>query len=331
MQKIPIIFACDNKFAIGLGFAIQSLLNNIRESTFYEIYVLDGGLSNKNKKKIEKFKEINNNFSINFINMEIESEKFNKIKLDDKRFSKAVYFRLAIPKLFKNKYEKIIFLDCDLAIETDLSKMYNLDLKDNIVAGVPDIGIRYFYNKNEKRIQYYKDIGFTPKTIKSYVNAGVMMWNLKEFVKHKDYEDKLIKFFSLHEICYLNDQDAINSTFFGKIKILEPKWNLQILWDNKEEYRNDLVYIYHFAGNKPWLQSTIMHLPYFPYFDIMSKYFSSSPWKYKIYYNIKVKHPLKVAYIKTTNFLLKIIKTAIPNRNLKSKIDKLIWKRICPN
>lgn len=331
MKKIPIVLACDNKFSIGLGFAIQSLLSNIRENTFYEIYVLDGGISNKNKKKIKSLKKINDNFSILFINMEAESKIFDKIKLDDKRFSKAVYFRLAIPKLFKNKYEKVIFLDCDLAIETDLTKMYSIDLKNNVVAGVPDIGIRYFYNKTKKRIKYYKDIGFTPKTIKKYVNAGVMIWNLKEFVKHKDYENRLIHFFSQHEICYLNDQDAINSIFFGKIKILEPRWNLQVLWDNQEQYRNDLVYIYHFAGNKPWKQAVIMHLPRFPYFDIMSKYFPLSPWKFKINYNIKIKYPLKVIYIKSTNFLLKILKKIIPNQRNKEKINQLIWKRICPD
>jgi len=331
MKKIPIVLACDNKFSIGLGFAIQSLLSNIRENTFYEIYVLDGGISNKNKKKIKSLKKINDNFSILFINMEAESKIFDKIKLDDKRFSKAVYFRLAIPKLFKNKYEKIIFLDCDLAIETDLSKMYDLELKNNVVAGVPDMGIRYFYNKNKERTEYYKKIGFTKKTIKKYVNAGVMVWNLKEFLKHKEYEKDLINFFSQHEICYLNDQDAINYTFFNKIKILKPKWNLQVLWDNQEEYKNDLVYIYHFAGNKPWKQSTILHLPFFPYFQIMAKYFSSSPWKLTVFYNTKIKFPLKVIYIKKTNFLLKIIKIIIPIKSFKERINILIWKRICPD
>ena len=106
MNNIPLIFSCDNKFAIGLGLAIQSLLSNIEENTFYEIYILDGGISSKNKNRINKFKKINPNFSISYIDMKNRSKIFNKIKLDDKRFSIAVFFRLLIPELFKNKYEK---------------------------------------------------------------------------------------------------------------------------------------------------------------------------------------------------------------------------------
>jgi len=317
MNNIPLIFSCDNKFAIGLGLAIQSLLSNIEENTFYEIYILDGGISSKNKNRINKFKKINPNFSISYIDMKNRSKIFNKIKLDDKRFSIAVFFRLLIPELFKNKYEKIIFLDCDISVETDLTKMYKINLGNNAVAGVPDIGVRYFYHKTKEKAEYYRKIGFNNRTIENYVNAGVMIWNLKEFVKHKEYEKKLFNFFSEHPICYLNDQDAINSVFYGKIKKLKPRWNLQVLWDSNEELKNDLVYIYHFAGNKPWKQATILHLPRFPYFNVMSKYFSSSPWKYEIYFNIKIKYPLKVKYIKTTNFLLRIVGSIVINKNTK--------------
>lgn len=330
MNKIPIVFACDNKFAIGLGFSMQSMLSNMDEGTFYDIYVLDSGISTKNKKKLIKLKKINNKFSLCFININNDAEKFSKLKINNKRFSRSVYSRLLIPRLFKDKYNKIIFLDCDLIIDTDLSKLYNIDLKNMVFAGVSDIGVRYFYNTSDEKIRYYKNIGFDDYSIFKYVNAGVMIWNLEEFSKHTEYEKKLLNFFSKYEICYLNDQDAINSVFFNKIKILEPKWNLQILWDNRESYKNDLVYIYHFAGNKPWIQEVIPHLPYFPYYRMMSKYISSSPWKLIVVFNTKIKFPIKLVYIKSTNYILKIISKLIPIKNVKSKINDLMWRRICP-
>lgn len=330
MKKIPIIFACDNKFVIGLGLSLQSMLSNISDETFYDIYILDGGISAQNKNKINKFKKINNRFSLHFIDMTNHIDKFSKIKLNNKRFSQSVYFRLFIPRLFKDKYDKVIFLDCDLIIDTDLSRLYEIDLGEMVFAGVPDIGVRYFYNTSDEKIKYYKEIGFDSDSIFEYVNAGVMVWNLKEFVKYTEYEKKLITFFSKYKICYLNDQDAINSIFFKKIKILEPKWNLQILWDNKECYKNDLVYIYHFAGNKPWIQEVIPHLPYFPYYRVANKFFLSSPWRLTIMLNTKIKFPIKLAYIRSTNYILKIISKLIPIKNIKSKINDLMWRRICP-
>mgnify|MGYP000857586076 CR=1 FL=1 len=331
MKEIPIIFACDDKFAIGLSLTLHSLLSSMDKNTFYNIYVLDGGISDKNKKKINRLKQFGNNrYSLSYIDMVNYSNEFKKIKLNNKRFSQSVFYRLLIPRLFKNKYDKVIFLDCDLIIDTDLSKLLEIDLGEMVFAGVPDIGIRYFYNTSKEKIRYYQAIGFNNKSILKYVNAGMMVWNLKEFSKHPEYLKELRAFFFKHEICYLNDQDAINSIFYKRIKLLEPRWNLQILWDNKESYKNDLVYIYHFAGNKPWIQEVIPHLPFFPYYRMASKYFPFSPWKFTIMFNTKIKFPIKLVYIKITNKILKIISILIPVKKTKSYIEKLIWRRICP-
>ena len=53
-NKIPIVFAFDDNYALPAGIAIQSLIDAAKPDTQYDIFVLHSGLKSSVMRKIEK-------------------------------------------------------------------------------------------------------------------------------------------------------------------------------------------------------------------------------------------------------------------------------------
>ena len=51
---IPVILASDDKYAPYLCVTLYSILANSNKNDFYDLNILDNGISEKNKKRIEK-------------------------------------------------------------------------------------------------------------------------------------------------------------------------------------------------------------------------------------------------------------------------------------
>ena len=133
--KIPLIFATDDGYVPFLSVALKSIIENANKDYFYPVYILTAGLSSEN---ISKLKELENeNFSIETVDV---TKNLNELKsslhLRD-YYSKAIYYRIFIPTLFR-QYEKAIYLDCDIVVTDDISKMYFVDLKDNLLGAITE-------------------------------------------------------------------------------------------------------------------------------------------------------------------------------------------------
>ena len=70
-------------------------------------------------------------------------------------FTMSIFYRLFIPELFP-QYDKAVYLDADTIICTDIAKMYEIDIADNMFASCPDLSIRYMplLQKYIKECQY---------------------------------------------------------------------------------------------------------------------------------------------------------------------------------
>ena len=134
-REIPIFFSTVDNYMPYLDVAIASLIANASKDYSYRIIVLNTGLSTDNIAKV-KLNE-RDGFTIDFIDI---SENVKSIKSRFKNvyhFSIVTYYRLFIASLFP-QYDKILYLDCDLVVLGDISKLYNTELEDNILAAVPD-------------------------------------------------------------------------------------------------------------------------------------------------------------------------------------------------
>lgn len=84
----------------------------------------------------------------------------------------------------------------------------------------------------------------------NYFNSGVVLFNLKK-MRQEGIPGKLIQFFRDHPDVPSPDQDALNATLCGSVKMIPQKFNrLQVLLsDAKLEERS----VVHYVHGNPWL------------------------------------------------------------------------------
>ena len=91
-MEYSIFFASDDNYSMHLTVAITSILINSKIGEFFNFYVLDGGIKNKNKEKITNLKKIKN-FNLEFI--QIKNEKIDKCPMAglENVLSRQAYYR----------------------------------------------------------------------------------------------------------------------------------------------------------------------------------------------------------------------------------------------
>lgn len=265
---IPVVFAANDDYAIFCYIAIYSMIQKADGHYFYHIYILQTNISSKNLKMLESLSK--ENIQIECINI---SQYTLKVNLKESlHLSVETYYRLFIP-LILPQYEKIIYLDSDMCIQEDVSKLYECDLNGYPVGAVSDL-LCYPLESHSREIG-----GLDCRKV---FNAGVLVIDSRKFEEWKIRE----KCLALLEEDYQRkerklifaDQDALNIVLYENYFQLDKRWNYQpqYLWRTEEvfpEFRQEYVsdqenaFIMHFAGDrKPW------KYPDLPCSDIFWKY-----------------------------------------------------------
>ena len=155
-QQIPICFATDDNYVPFLTVALASLLDNASKENFYKIYVLTSKLSQKNMDSILKQKTENS--SIEFIQLSKELDKVENLFHLRDYYSKETYYRIFIANLFP-QYEKVLYLDCDITVLGDVSKLYNYIANG---GGIPQFklsgkaGLAYSFLEHDQKSYGYE-------------------------------------------------------------------------------------------------------------------------------------------------------------------------------
>ena len=141
---------------------------------------------------------------------------------------------------------------------------------NNMIAGVNDLGMGAWVPdevRNDKEYVFYEFNKLTSnylkqtlkiKDPKEYINAGVILFNIKECLNN-DFLNSCLNVFNTIKNPVFVDQDLINIVCNGKIKYLDYRYNFfpSVLdWKDVEKYipeyiLNDIK-ILHFAGQQPW-------------------------------------------------------------------------------
>jgi len=267
-----ICFSADNNYMEQLGVSLVSILKNSLEDEAFNFYVLNSGIDEENRKKIEDLKKIKD-FNIEFI--QVDAEEFKNCKLLNKTDKTMSHYHVTLPTYFRYKLgsifkdiSKLLYIDCDVIVKKSLKNLFKTDLKDNYCAMVLDAE-----STNEA-----KRLG-----LKKYFNAGVILINL-DLWRKDDLETKLFEYTKNNADKILwQDQDVINIICSDKIKELGNEWNFQFFLYNFGNYY-ELVqqlkdaYILHLAGRfKPWIEP-FEH----PTFEEYYFYLSFTHWARKI-------------------------------------------------
>lgn len=254
-QTIPIFFSSDDNYVPFLAVAINSLIENASKDYNYEIIVLNSGLTSENIERIKKYQN-------EYVNIEFEDVRPKieniigalSLRLRD-YYSISIFYRLFIPSLFKN-YSKAIYLDADIVLVDDISKLYNEDMEGYLVGGVPDEVV----NNSEVFREYsVKALDLEPG---NYFNSGVLLMNLDEFRKEK-IEEKFLHILEKYNFDVIApDQDYLNFLCKGKVKYVNRGWDRMPNIDEKFD-DSDLHLIHFNMFQKPWNYDNVLYEEYF--------------------------------------------------------------------
>lgn len=208
-----ILYTCDNNYVWLMGISMTSLFDNNKDMKEITVYLIGDNISDDNR---EKLTEIAEKYGRECIMTEA-GEMDIPASLFSKRWPKSAYNRIYAGDYLPEHVEKIIYIDCDTIIRGSLEELWNTNIEDKLAAGVKDLISK----------RYYSNIGLDNEDI--YINAGVLLLNIKELRK-KNISNMIDVFFRKYgSYIYYADQDIINGIFKDKKGILKPQYNYMTL------------------------------------------------------------------------------------------------------
>lgn len=283
MENYEVVYAADDAFASVMGVSIISLFENNRDLDNLRITIFDSGISEDNKKRIEKIFRKYQQRLPRWIKSDIK-EKL-KVKMQTDRGSLAQYSRLYIQEYFDSSVNRVLYLDCDTLIVGSLRKIFSMDLKSYIIAGVKDAFSKY----------YRRNIDLDVNDL--MINSGVYIVDMKKW-RLNNIENKITNYLVSHNgKVQQGDQGVLNAVLKNNILILPPQYNLMSIfyeysysdlikyrepvnfYSKDEIYRakkSPIVIHYTSAFNtiRPWFKKSTH-----PQASKWLKYYSMSPWK----------------------------------------------------
>ena len=212
---IPVVMAADENYVIPLSVAIASILCNAKPQTKYDIHLLvPNEFSAVSKMLLQRYEQIYPGCKINFL---VVKDLFDDVQMSISHITKVTYYRLLIPSLLP-QYDKCIYLDADLVVNTDLSGFYRTNIADFYLAGVKAAGYMYPAWKID-----FETTRLNLPSVDRYINAGVLLMNLKR-MRNEGLQEVFLEL--AQKQLQSQDQDVLNIACYNNIKIMPPVYNL---------------------------------------------------------------------------------------------------------
>lgn len=262
-NNIPVVMSSDNNYVYYLAASIKSLILNSGPDRNYDIMILTDNITIENQRLLKTLALPN--VSIRFIDVKPYLKKIDpKIFYITGPFTQSTYYRFLISTIF-NKFDKILYLDCDSIILDDVSKLYDTKIGSNLLAACIDVGMIANFTANKTSFNFIRDKLAVTDPYK-YFQAGVMVVNIHQF-KQQNIQDKLFKKLSEIKTPPFVDQDILNAVCYNQVTFLDPKWNVEwnlpidfsyyenclpeSIYDQYIINRNNPSFL-HYSGRKPW-------------------------------------------------------------------------------
>jgi lipopolysaccharide biosynthesis glycosyltransferase len=267
--------------------SIASILANHRKPDI-NIHMYDFGMASASQKLLRSLCT-NKGCELEFI--PFDKEKAKRLKISD-RWPLGVFAKYWIPTYSQEHgIEKAIWLDGDTVVDGDISRLWNIDLGNNYIAGVREVMV----------VLAQAIVG----TSHSYVplNGGVLLFNCRKMYQDDLLSKFLQKTMEIQENSICVEQEILSIVTIGHQLTLPMEFNFQtyhkylygitdtigsagetLLASSLRSVRKNLplpsgnILIYHYDGPfKPWTFKSIG-----PYTEKWYRYLRLTPfWNFK--------------------------------------------------
>jgi len=282
IKEIPIFTATDDNYIPFLAVTLQSMLDNSSKEYKYSIKVLNSGISEENIAKIQKFNR--DNFDVEFVDVRKPLEELGLRLHTCIYYTQTTYYRLFIPSMYP-QYDKVLYLDCDIVVRSDVAKLYNINIGNKLVGATTDEFVMSY-----PRIQPYMTKCLGLNKVSDYFNAGILIMNLKE-MREQRFEDTFIDLLSKYKFV-VQDQDYLNVICKNKVYYISGMWDKMPCVEDVDISKINIVH-YNLIW-KPWHAEI-------PYGDEFWKYVDKTEYK-DIIHNIRDNYSKEQYQKDITNF-----------------------------
>ncbi|KGK89600.1 glycosyl transferase family 8 [Clostridium sp. HMP27] len=298
-----IVYASDDNFAEIMGVSILSLFQNNKDVSEIIIYILDSGINDENKQRVEMvFRTYNRELPVWIPAININDVLGIEVRQD--RGSISQFARLFISRVLPEDLDRVLYLDCDIIVNKSISELWNMDFKGKTIAALLD----------PFSILYRKNLGLEKNDV--LFNSGVMLINFQKW-KLNNVEDRLLSLINKYNgLIPQGDQGALGAILSKETLLIHPKFNaITLFYDftyedmmiyrkspyyySKSEIENarDNPVIVHFTtsflSRRAWNEGS-KH----PYAEKWIEYKNMSPWKDEKLRIYKVNQGWKEIYLR---------------------------------
>ena len=255
-RKYNIVCATDDNYVPICGIMLTSLFKS-NPGCYFSVYVLTKGLNKESKSllynSLGKLGGVSGEINI----CEVDDSVIKKIPVRISfHFTIATFYRFLIADILHEDVDRVLYLDCDILVRGDISKLYDIDMTDIAVAACLQPN-----GENGKFISgpiegVIEPFGY-PKRY-GYFNVGVLMINLEYWREH-NVADQLIAYLAdNYNKCTFLDQDVLNAVLYNRKKNIPLKYNVMTQFlkghnDTENPYIQENPVIVHYSGmHKPW-------------------------------------------------------------------------------
>ena len=284
MGTVTVVFSSSDGYVMLLGVALCSLFENKKGNYSVSVFVIDGGISEKNKDRLRVL-ERRYGFTITYV---IPDEKLFE-EVPTANWPVENYYRIALARLLPRACRKVIWLDADVIVRGNIAELFTIDLTGNIAGAVAD-------HFQDLRRDHLKKLCESVRAFKApekpaYFNSGMLLVDLDLWRKH-EIEKKLFTFIRENpDKLLFAEQDALNVVLLGYCKSLPARYNLLAEHASAESDPHPLI-VHFVGGGKPWYVFSAL-----PYQREYVYYANKTPWKNEKYKKIMDVHFAKKYHI----------------------------------
>jgi lipopolysaccharide biosynthesis glycosyltransferase len=274
-SKINIVLAVDHAFCMPLSVAIRSVLRHLKENSSVTVWILhhrvpEAAITRVNDSLADLLKASKIHW------LPISADMLSDATVDG-HVSIVTYFRILIGRYLPSDVQRVIYLDCDVLVRKDISRLFSCDLEGKTVGAVQDSASPFLDAKKVHIIKHaaIRNLAATRPipnyqhqnllATAPYFNAGILLIDLKRW-REQQVEESLLQCIRQHQSEMIWwDQYALNVVLYNDWRILEPTWNvtshLMSLPTAKQCYLDESTFnelrrdpsIVHFSSDvKPW-------------------------------------------------------------------------------
>lgn len=267
-ESVTICCSADNQNSYMCEVMIQSVIAHASSGRNYDLVVLYDVLSEARQKKILQLQEKRRNISIRFyrVNRLLGRKKF----FLPRGYSLTALISLCVPEVFKN-YEKVLYLEHDTVVKTDVSELYDTNLGKNWIAVCQDDVISSWLNSGREKFSYYSNQLDLKDPYNEYVSNAVILWNIQA-IRESGRASEALNI--IEEKSYRNPaRDGLNKLCYGHVLFLDPLWNVCDAWSDvcylpavsyqkwSQNIDNAKIISFRATVSKPWNNTSLLSAP----------------------------------------------------------------------